>query len=140
SDGAERSLRLERQTVAGFYQAVMLALHELGIEVKSWTVPSEAPNPIRFEDDVTHAAYDPFAATAFWRILNRIVPVMETFRGKFIGKSSPVHFFWGSFDLAVTRFSGRRAPERPGADPITRESYSHEVISHGFWSGGGSVV
>jgi hypothetical protein len=140
SDGAERSIRLEAQTVADFYRAVMHALHELGIEVRIWTVPSEVPNPIRFETDVTHAAYDPVAATSFWRMLNRIAPVMEKFRCKFIGKSSPVHFFWGSFDLAVTRFSGRRAPERPGADPITRESYSHEVISHGFWPGGGSVV
>ena len=139
SDGAARSIALEARTVAEFYRLVMAALRELGIEVRIWTLPSEVPNPIRFEDDVTHAAYDPAAATAFWRILNRITPVFEEFRAKFIVKSSPVHFFWGSFDLAVTRFSGRRAPERPGADSITRESYSHEVISHGFWPGGGSV-
>src|SRR5450755_2444421 len=131
SDGAERSIRLEAQTVADFYRAVMHALHELGIEVRIWTVPSEVPNPIRFETDVTHAAYDPVAATSFWRMLNRIAPVMEKFRCKFIGKSSPVHFFWGSFDLAVTRFSGRKAPARNDPDPVLRkimqEAYSHEV-------------
>src|SRR4029079_10791113 len=86
-----------------------------------------------------HHSYDPAAANAFWRILTAIKPVFEKFRCGFIGKCSPVHFFWGSFDLAVTRFSGRRAPERPGADPITRESYSHEVISHGFWPGSGAM-
>jgi hypothetical protein len=100
-------------------------------------MPVEIPNPIRFESDVTHRSYDPQAANAFWRILVSVKPVFERFRAGFIGKCSPVHFFWGSFDLAVTRFSGRRAPERPGADAMTRESYSHEVISHGFWPGSG---
>ena len=84
-------------------------------------------------------SYDPEAARAFWHILVTIKPVFEDFRTRFIGKSSPVHFFWGSFDLASTRFSGRRAPERPGADPITKEAYSHEVISHGFWPGSGPI-
>jgi hypothetical protein len=140
SDGASRSIPLEPRSVADFYRLVMQALRELGIEVRIWTLPSEYPNPIRFEEDVTHTAYDPAAALAFWSMLNRMVPVFQSFRARFIGKSSPVHFWWGGFDLAVTRFSGRRAPQRSGADSITRESYSHEVISHGFWSGGGSVT
>jgi hypothetical protein len=140
SDGAARSIALEPRTVAEFYRLIMQALHELGIEVRIWTLPSEVPNPIRFEDDHTHVSYDPAAAAAFWRILNCITPLFEQFRARFIGKCSPVHFFWGSFDLAVTRFSGQRAPARPGADVITREAYSHAVISHGFWPGGGSVA
>ena len=103
-------------------------------------MPVEVPNPIRFELDVTHRVVRPERANAFWRALLAIKPVLERFRCRFIGKCSPVHFFWGSFDLAVTRFSGRRAPDRPGADAITREAYSHEVISHGFWPGGGAVA
>jgi hypothetical protein len=95
------------------------------------------PAPIRFEEDETHRSYDPAAAHAFGQILLAIKPVFESFRSEFIGKCSPVQFFWGSFDLAVTRFNGERAPERPGADSITRESYSHKVISHGWWPGGG---
>jgi uncharacterized protein DUF5996 len=102
-------------------------------------MPVEIPDPIRFEADVTHRSYDPAFANAFWRILLTIKPVFESFRCGFIGKCSPVHFFWGSFDLALTRFSGRRAPEKPDADPVTRESYSHEVISHGFWPGSGAI-
>jgi hypothetical protein len=102
-------------------------------------MPVEVPNPIRFELDNEHASYDPVYAHRFWQILLRVSHVMQTFRGGFVGKCSPVHFFWGSFDLAVTRFSGRKAPERAGADPITREAYSHEVISHGFWPGGGAI-
>ena len=129
----------EPHTVAEFYHLVMSALRRMEIDVRIWTMPVEIPNPIRFEADVTHRSYDPVAANAFWRILISIKPVFERFRSRFIGKCSPVHFFWGSFDLAVTRFSGRRAPERPGADPMTRESYSHEVISHGFWPGSGAV-
>jgi hypothetical protein len=140
SDGAEASIVLEPRTVADFYRLVMHSLEDLGISVRIWTRPSEVPDPIRFEDDTVHRMYDPAAATAFWRMLNRMKPVFEAFRSEFIGKSSPVHFFWGSFDLAVTRFSGRRAPERPGADTITREAYSHEVISHGFWPGSGAVT
>jgi hypothetical protein len=114
SDGAERSIALEPRTVADFYRLVMANLAELGIKVHIWTLPTEVPNPIRFETDTIHRSYDAAAAKAFWLILNRIRPVFEDFRAKFIGKSSPVHFFWGSFDLAVTRFSGKRAPERPG--------------------------
>jgi len=102
-------------------------------------MPVEVPNPIQFETDVAHHSYDAQQANAFWKILVAIKPIFEQFRSEFIGKCSPVHFFWGSFDLAVTRFSGRRAPERPGADAITQESYSHEVISHGFWPGSGAV-
>jgi hypothetical protein len=102
-------------------------------------MPVEIPDPIRFDKDVTHHSYDPKAASTFWRILLTIKPIFENFRCAFIGKSSPVHFFWGSFDLASTRFSGRPAPERPGADAMTKESYSHEVISHGFWPGGGAI-
>jgi hypothetical protein len=102
-------------------------------------MPVEIPNPVRFEQDRVHGAYDPQYANAFWRALVSIDRVFKEFRSRFIGKVSPVHFFWGSFDLAVTRFSGRTAPERPGADPITREAYSHEVSSVGFWPGGGDV-
>jgi hypothetical protein len=107
--------------------------------VKIWTVPQEVPAPIRFEQDRVHASYDAEYVNRFWRILVSADTVLKEFRGRFQGKSSPVHFFWGSFDLAVTRFSGRRAPERPGADPVTREAYSHEVISAGFWPGTGEI-
>ena len=139
SDGGIRSIPLAPRTVAAFYEDTMRMLHDLGIDVRIRTMPVEIPDPIRFELDTTHASYDREYAHRFWQILVRITPVMQEFRGEFVGKCSPVHFFWGSFDLAVTRFSGRRAPERPGADPITREAYSHEVISHGFWPGGGAV-
>lgn len=139
SDGRVQTLPLESRTVADFYHLVMDALASLGIQVRIWTMPVEVPNPIRFVEDVTHRSYDREAANAFWRILISIKPVMDQFRSDFIGKCSPVHFFWGSFDLAVTRFSGRRAPERPGADFLTREAYSHEVISHGFWPGSGPI-
>jgi len=139
SDGAVRSIPLAPRTVAVFYADTLRMLHELGVDVKIWTMPVEVPDPIRFELDNTHASYDREYAHRFWQILVRVAPVMQEFRGKFAGKCSPVHFFWGSFDLAVTRFSGRAAPERPNADPITREAYSQEVISHGFWPGGGAV-
>ena len=135
SDGTNRIIDLIPRTVADFYREVMTALAELGIQVKIWTTPVEIPNPIPFEQDQQHASYDPEYANRFWRILVQAVKVFEEFRARFIGKVSPVHFFWGSFDLAVTRFSGRRAPAREGADPITLEAYSHEVISHGFWPG-----
>jgi hypothetical protein len=135
SDGAHREFPLEPRSVAEFYREVMRLLKELDIEVKIWTTPVEIPDPIPFEKDETHASYDAEQAQRFWRILLQASKVFEEFRSRFIGKCSPVHFFWGSFDLAVTRFSGRPAPERPGADPITREAYSHEVISHGFWPG-----
>lgn len=142
SDGGTARIALEPRTVAEFHRLVMESLARLGVEVRIWTQPVEIPNPVRFETDTVHRSYDPAAARAFWQALLAMKPVFESFRGDFLGKCSPVHFFWGSFDLAVTRFSGRRAPERPGADSITREAYSHEVISHGFWPGsvGGPVA
>jgi hypothetical protein len=139
SDGATRALKLEPQTVADFYRETMRLLGELGIGVKIWTTPVEIPDPVPFEQDTEHAAYDADYANRFWRSLAWSEKVFEEFRAGFLGKCSPVHFFWGSFDLAVTRFSGRRAPARDGADAITREAYSHEVISHGFWPGSGNV-
>ena len=139
SDGTNRTLSLEPRSVADFYREVMGLLREVGVEVKIWTTPVEVPDPVPFEQDTAHASYDPEYARRFWRILSLSDRVMEEFRGRFIGKCSPVHFFWGSFDLAVTRFSGRTAPERPDADSITREAYSHEVISHGFWPGAGPL-
>lgn len=135
SDGAAIELALRPQSVAAFYAEVMAALRNLDIEVKIWTMPVEVPNPIRFEEDKQHASYDAEYANRFWRALVEMDKVLKEFRARFIGKCSPVHFFWGSFDMAVTRFSGRSAPERPGADLITREAYSHEVISDGFWPG-----
>ncbi len=138
-DGETRTIALVPRTVADFYHEVMSTLGELGIEIKIWTTPVEIENPIPFEKDDVHASYDAEYANRFWRILVQSCKVLEEFRARFIGKVSPVHFFWGSFDLAVTRFSGRRAPEREGADPITREAYSHEVISHGFWPGAGPL-
>lgn len=139
SDGRRRTVPLHPQTVADFYTGTLGALEELGITVRIWTMPVEVVEPIRFEDDVTHRFYDREAVQRFWRVVLSSKRVLDGFRAEFIGKSSPVHFFWGSFDLAVTRFSGRRAPERPGADAITREAYSHEVISHGWWPGGGPI-
>lgn len=135
SDGAERRLALRPQSVAAFYAEVMSALRELGLVIEIWSMPVEVPNPIQFEADFEHASYDAEYANRFWRALVKIDEVLKSFRAEFIGKVSPVHFFWGSFDMAVTRFSGRPAPERPDADLITREAYSHEVISHGFWPG-----
>ncbi len=132
-------IALRPRTVADFYRDVMRTLSGLGINVKIYTSPVEVPEPVRFEEDFKHASYDAEAVSRFWRILLFADTVLKEFRSGFIGKSSPVHFFWGSFDLAVTRFSGRRAPERVGADPITREAYSHEVISAGFWPGGGDI-
>jgi hypothetical protein len=140
SDGRTDALALEPRTVADFYQALMSMLQRNGVTVRIWTMPVEVPAPIRFEDDVVHASYEGQAAHDFWQALLLMKPVFEQFRGRFLGKSSPVHFFWGSFDLASTRFSGRRAPERPGADAITREAYSHEAISHGFWPGSGLML
>jgi hypothetical protein len=140
SEGEHRQLKLKPRSVAEFYREVMRLLGELDIEVKIWTMPVEIPDPIAFEKDETHASYDAEYAGRFWRILLQASRVFEEFRARFIGKCSPVHFFWGSFDLAVTRFSGRPAPERPGADLITREAYSHEVISHGFWPGSPGIL
>jgi Family of unknown function (DUF5996) len=139
SRGELKKVRLYSRSVADFYREVMSVLRSVGIEAKLYHMPVEVPDPIPFEQDEVHASYDPEYVRRFWRILMSAGEVMTEFRGRFLGKSSPVHFFWGSFDLAVTRFSGRRAPERPGADPITREAYSHECISAGFWPGGGEV-
>lgn len=136
SDGTSKAMPLIPRSVADFYREFMEALRSLGIYVTINTLPSEVTNPIRCDEDDVHASYDPEYANRFWRILVQTDSVMKAFRSQFTGKSSPVHFFWGSFDLAVTRFSGRRAPERPGADRITREASSHEEISCGFWPGG----
>ncbi len=140
TDGRRRLIDLKPQTVAEFYRRVMAALDDLGISVRIWPMPVEIPSPIRFDRDDVHASYDAAAAHRWWQALLRADAVLQEFRGRFIGKVSPVHFFWGSFDLAVTRFSGRRAPEREGADAITREAYSHEVISAGFWPGAPGIV
>ena len=140
SDGRTERIPLAPRTVAEFYRTVMETLRRLDVDVHIWPMPVEVPNPIRFDRDDVHRSYDAAAAQAFWRILVAIKPVLERFRCEFVGNCSPVHFFWGSFDVAVTRFSGRRAPERPGADAMTREAYSHEVISHGFWPGGGPIA
>ena len=135
SEGTIKTIPLIPRSVADFYQEFMASLRALGIEVAINTLPSEVKNPIPCEEDTVHASYDPVYANRFWRILLQVDQSFKEFRSHFIGKSSPVHFFWGSFDLAVSRFSGRRAPERAGADRITREAYSHEVISCGFWPG-----
>jgi hypothetical protein len=140
STGAAGAVALVPQTVADFYARVMAMLGGLGILVTIDTMPSEIADAVRFEDDVVHKAYDADAAHRFWRALVQADRVFKLFRTGFLGKASPVHFFWGSFDLAVTRFSGRRAPLHPGGVPglpdrVTREAYSHEVSSAGFWPG-----
>jgi hypothetical protein len=137
SDGTVKTLALEPRTVADFYRECMAMVRSAGIEVSIWKMPVEIPDPIPFDEDRVHASYDRERVEAFWKILLSVNAVFEQFRAGFIGKASPVHFFWGSFDLAVTRFSGRRAPERVGADAMTREAYSHEVSSVGFWPGAG---
>jgi len=139
SDGISKSLALKPQFVAEFYQELMEMLRSAGIEVRIWRMPVEIPNPIPFDEDRVHASYDPASVEKFWRILLSVDAVFTQFRAGFVGKSSPVHFFWGSFDLAVSRFSGRLAPARPGADYVTREAYSHEVSSVGFWPGAGDI-
>jgi hypothetical protein len=144
SDGIERRLPLRPQPVADFYVAVMTALSELGIKVRINEKPNEIPDPIPFGHDRTHSAYDADYAHRFWQVLAQADRVFKDFRTCFLGKSSPVHFFWGSFDLAVTRFSGRPAPPHPGGvpnlpDSVAREAYSHEVSSAGFWPGGGAI-
>jgi hypothetical protein len=136
---AERVITLAPRSVADFYKEFMQCLKSLDIHVRIWKMPCEVPDPIAFDQDTKHASYDPEYANRFWRILVSADEIFKEFRSRFIGKSSPSHFFWGSFDLAVSRFSGRRAPAREGADSITREAYSHEVISAGFWPGGGDV-
>jgi hypothetical protein len=142
-DGRSATLPLEPQTTATFYRNLMNALDELDLPVTINTLPNELPDPIRFDADELHCSYEPEYANRYWRILVQTDRVFEYFRAQFIGKCSPVHFFWGSADLAVTRFSGREAPEHPGGIPnlpdwVTREAYSHEVSSAGFWAGGES--
>jgi hypothetical protein len=139
SHGKSARVALEPKSVATFYHETMDALRQVGVEVRIWKMPVEIPDPIPFDEDEQHASYDPEYVNRFWQVLRLSERVMQEFRARFIGKSSPVHFFWGSFDLAVTRFSGRLAPPRPEADSITREAYSHEVISHGWWPGQGPL-
>jgi hypothetical protein len=140
SRGEIQTLPLEPQTVADFHLRVIDLLQSIGVEVAINQMPNEVSNPIRFSQDRTHAAYDAAAAHRFWRALVQVDRIFKLFRTGFLGKASPVHFFWGSFDLAVTRFSGRAAPLHPGGvpglpDAVTREAYSHEVSSAGFWPG-----
>ena len=140
SRGEERLLPLVPQTVADFYGRVIDLLNGIGVAVAINQMPNEVADPIRFSQDRIHAAYDSAAAHRFWRVLIQVDRVLKYFRTGFLGKASPVHFFWGSFDLAVTRFSGRKAPPHPGGvpslpDAVTREAYSHEVSSAGFWPG-----
>lgn len=144
SDGHYRQVMLRPMTVAEFYAEVMGALDQLGIDVTINTMPNEIPDGIPFDKDTVHASYDEDYANRFWRVLLATCDVLSHFRTAFLGKVSPVHFFWGSFDLAVTRFSGRKAPIHPGGvpklpDDVAREAYSHEVSSAGFWPGGGPV-
>ena len=136
SDGPGQSLPLAPRPVAEFYREFTDALKALGAQVRIWPVPVEVSEPIPFPQDQKHASYDPEPVGRWWRAVLQAEAIFQEFRSRFIGKCSPVHFFWGSFDLAVTRFNGRRAPERPGADRVMREAYSHECISHGFWPGG----
>jgi len=141
SDGRRASIPLAPCSVADFYGEVMGRLRALDLETRLWTMPVEIADPIPFEEDRTHAAYDPAMVNRFWRALAQIDQVFTVFRSRFLGKASPVHFFWGSFDHAVTRFSGRRAPPPPSnpniPDFVNREAYSHEVSSCGFWPGNG---
>jgi Family of unknown function (DUF5996) len=145
SDGRAAGFALEPQSVAAFYRRLMDSPDGLGLHVDIHTKPNEVADPIRFDRDETHRSYDPEYANRFWRILLQADRVMKQFRARFIGKCSPVHLFWGALDLAVTRFSGRTAPQHPGgipnlADFVTREAYSHEVSSCGFWAGGGAIA
>lgn len=135
SRGSARALALRPCSVAAFEKEFLTALGELGIVVKIWGMPVEIPHPVRFDLDEEHCSYDGEAVRRWWRILLAAERVLLEFRSGFQGKCSPVHLFWGSLDLAVTRFSGRRAPERAGADAVTRDAYSHEVSSVGFWPG-----
>lgn len=143
TDGSVKTIALRSRSVSEFYQETMAALASLGIHVSIWTTPVEVPDRTPFEEDQKHASYDPEYAQRFWRILAQVSLVFTEFRSRFTGKASPVHFFWGAFDLAVTRFSGRTAPLHPGAPNCARfvmvEAYSHELSSCGFWPGGGPI-
>ncbi len=144
SDGRTAALALQPQSVAAFYGRVVEEMRGLDLPAEINMKPNEVPTPIRFDEDESHSAYDPEYVNRFWRILVQADRVFKEFRAGFIGKCSPVHLFWGALDLAVTRFSGRRAPTHPGGvpnlpDPVTREAYSHEVSSCGFWAGGSAI-
>jgi hypothetical protein len=143
NDGDVRTLPLAPRSVADFYRELMSTLHAMGIDVRIWPMSMEIETPSRFDTDTQHRSYDPEYANRCWRIMVETDRVLKEFRSRFIGKVSPSHFFWGSFDLAVTRFSGRRAPIRQegGLLPawITQEAYSHEVSSTGFWPGSGAI-
>lgn len=144
SDGGARGFALEPQSVAAFYARLMEEMRKLDLHVNIYPTPNEVADPVRFDQDETHRAYDAEYANRFWRVLVQSDRVFKQFRARFIGKCSPVHLFWGAPDLALTRFSGRRAPEHPGGIPnlpdwVTREAYSHEVSSCGFWPGGGPI-
>jgi hypothetical protein len=144
SDGGQARLPLEPQSVADFYRRLMTEMDRLDLGVRIHARPNEVADPVRFDQDTVPREYDRDFANRFWRVLVQADRVFKTFRGRFVGKCSPVHFFWGAPDLAVTRFSGRTAPEHPGGipnlpDSVTRDAYSHEVSSAGFWAGGGPV-
>lgn len=138
-DGDMRTLPLHPQSVAEFYRQVMALLREMKLPVRIWPMAVEIPSPVRLDQDVEHHSYDPQAANRFWTVVTSIAHVLTRARCDFVGKSSPAHFFWGGFDLALTRFSGRPAPPREGP-AFMRDAYSHEVISHGFWPGSGPVL
>ena len=139
SDGEERTLPLAAQTVAAFYRALTALIGDMGLAVKIWPVPVEIPSPIRFDEDTAHHTYDPVYANRVWQILLQVEHVLTQRRCRFLGKASPAHFFWGAFDIALTRFSGRTAPPREGP-AFMCDAYSHEVISHGFWPGSGPLL
>ena len=145
SDGGVGGFSLHAQSVAAFYRQLQNEMAKLDLQVNINLKPNEVPKPVRFDRDESHCAYDPVYANRFWRALVQADRLFKQFRARFVGKCSPVHFFWGAPDLAVTRFSGRRAPEHPGGVPnlpdwVTREAYSHEVSSCGFWPGGGAIA
>lgn len=139
TDGVKRALPLASRSVADFFRDVMATLEDMALPVRIWSMPVEVPSPIRFEDDTGHHAYDPEYAQRAWRIFVALERVLTAARSRYVGKCSPAHVFWGGFDLALSRFSGRVAPPREGP-AFMQEAYSHEVISHGFWPGGGAVL
>lgn len=140
SDGTKRVMALSHKSVAAFYYEFMDCLNSLGILVEIDPVPSEVPGPIPFYEDHSHSTYDREYAFRHWQILCETEKILTQFRSHFIGKGGPVQFWWGTFDLAVSLFSGRRAPERPGVDNITKEAYSHELMGFGFWPGSGNIL
>ena len=140
AEGQRRSIPLVSRTVAAFYAEYRAVLRALALDLHFWTTPVEIPDPIPFEEDYSHGTYDPAAVRTFFEVLARADLALKEFQGRFTGKQSPVHFFWGSFDLAAARYSGRRAPERPGADTITKEGYSHEELAFGFWPGAAGIL